>query len=78
MKRWKMCPRCGIKMGIIEKGPELTIHMCPISKDWYMTFSGELLKKLEKISVLTDKSISDLIHDACKRSINVIEKEDEE
>ena len=66
MNRWKMCPKCGVKMQVVEEEPELTIHMCPISKDWYMTFSGRLLKLLEEQSTLQGKTISELIHDAIR------------
>jgi hypothetical protein len=69
-----MCPKCGVKMQTIQEESELVIHMCPISKDWYMTFSGSLLKRLEKISELEKISIQDLIHKAVRKGIKTLEK----
>ena len=76
MTRWFMCPKCGVKMQVIQEEPELVIHMCPISKDWYMTFSGKLLKKLERISELRKMSIQDLIHESVRKGVNEVLGED--
>lgn len=65
--RWMMCPKCGVKMSLIQEDKEILIHMCPIHKDWYMTFYGGLLKRLEEISRQTGKSIQELIIEATER-----------
>ena len=84
MKRWFMCPKCGVKTQIVQEEPELVIHMCPISKDWYMTFSGSLLQELNQIADAEKISLQDLVHKVIeqgfyemKKSNKVGEEQDE-
>lgn len=66
MYRWKMCPKCGIKMQLSIDGENVVIYMCPICKDGHMTISGELLKEVEKVAEATKRDVDEVLLSAVK------------
>ena len=67
MTKWRMCPRCGVKMQHTVDEDEVDIFKCPICKDGELTISGELLKKVEKIAGIKGESVNDILLNALQQ-----------
>jgi Zn-finger nucleic acid-binding protein len=64
--RWKMCPKCGVKMSMEVSETDLQIFHCHVCKQSFIEFSSELLKYVEQKANENNKDINEFIDDLFK------------
>lgn len=73
--RWRMCPKCGVKMLREVDEKELEIYVCPICKSGQLTLAGKLLRDVQRVADNTKKNVEDLIIDAIKEYGKLVKSE---
>lgn len=64
--RWRMCGRCGVKLQPDVEDESIIMERCPICKGAYLTIKARtpLMKQLEKLSIIRNMSIMELLEEA--------------
>jgi len=64
--RWRMCPRCGIKMQHTVDEEEVDIFICPVCKDGDLIISGDLFEQVQKIADTKNQTANEVLLEALK------------
>jgi len=64
--RWRMCPKCGIKMSMEISETDLRIYHCNVCKQKFMELQGELLKYIEREASKNNMNVQQYMDDMFK------------
>lgn len=62
--KWRMCPKCGVKLILESVEIDVLVYVCPVCKYGQMILRGETLKRVEKAANEINKTIEELIIEA--------------
>lgn len=65
--RWRMCPKCGVKMFHGVESEDVDIYTCPVCKDSQLVITGELLEDVEKLAEKTNRTAEEALLDMIKK-----------